>query len=65
MSDPVKETKKRFRVKVGLSEVVVRCATRQDAVRMARKELCQEVPRMWDVIQQLSDKQFLVHPMHH
>ena len=65
MSDPVKDIKKIFRVKVGFSEVVVHCATRQDAVRMARKELCQEVPRMWDVIQQLDDKQFLVHPMHH
>ena len=65
MSDPAKEIKKSFRVTVGFSEVVVRCATRQDAVRMARKELCQEVPRLWDVIQQLEDKQFLVHTMHH
>ncbi len=56
------DTKKNFRVKVGHTAVTVPGTTPQEAVRQARKQLCMEMPRMWDVIQAMSDDRFSVAP---
>ena len=56
------DTKKKFRVKVGHMAVTVPGATPQEAVRQARKQLSMDMPRMWDVIQAMSDDRFSVTP---
>ena len=47
-----------FRVSVGHEQFVVRGADRADALREARRRLCLELPRMWDVIEGLDDSRF-------
>ena len=53
---------KKFRVKVGHTAVTVPGTTPQEAVRQARKQLSMDMPRMWDVIQAMSDDCFSVTP---
>ena len=57
-------TGKQFSVKIGHTEVVVDAASAEDAVRNARRQLGQELPRMWDVIYRLDDVHFQVTPLH-
>ncbi|MCA9178930.1 MAG: hypothetical protein KDB14_30915 [Planctomycetales bacterium] len=52
-----------FRVRVGHEQLLVRGCDRADALREARRRLCLELPRMWDVIQGLDDSRFDVTPM--
>ena len=47
-----------FEVKVGLMSVIVRGATREEAINNARMKLSQDLPRMWDVIHGLDDSRF-------
>ena len=47
-----------FEVKVGLMSVIVRGATREEAITNARVKLCQDLPRMWDVIHGLDNSRF-------
>ncbi len=49
-----------FDVRVGLMQVKVKGTNRQEAVENARKQLCKELPRMWDVIQGLAETRFEV-----
>ena len=49
-----------FFVKVGLTTVIVPGDSREDAIRQARRKLCREMPRMWDVIQSLDESRFQV-----
>lgn len=56
-------TQKRFHVKVGLAECTVRCQSKSDAVRLARTQLGEQMPKMWDVIQGIDDKEFRVDPI--
>ncbi len=51
---------KRFHVKVGLAECTVRCQNESEAVRLARTQLGERMPRMWDVIHGIDDKEFRV-----
>lgn len=53
-----------YRVRVGHAEVTVRSQTQEEAIRLARKQLCAELPRLWDVIHRLDDAQFHVDPAH-
>ena len=47
-----------YEVQVGFMRVEVLGTSREDAIQKARKKLCQEMPRMWDVIHQLADSRF-------
>jgi|GEM_PF-1747361 len=47
-----------FEVKVGLMSVVVRGASREEAITNARMKLSEDLPRMWDVIHGLEDSRF-------
>jgi hypothetical protein len=49
-----------FEVTVGLMSVVVRGASREEAITNARMKLSQDLPRMWDVIHGLEDSRFNV-----
>jgi len=49
-----------FQVRVGHANVRVQGQTEQQAIRRARRLLCREMPRMWDVIQGLDAGQFEV-----
>jgi len=53
---------KKFRVRVGLAECTVSCQTEQEAVRIARRQLNDELPGMGDVIKGILDKEFRVDP---
>ena len=56
MSEPTKQ----WKVKVGLAECTVSCATREEAVRKARTELRDRMPRFDLTIQNLGDQEFNV-----
>lgn len=55
-------SEQRFRVTLGHVEVVVECRTRDEALRLARRRLSQEHPRLWDVIYRVEERQFRVDP---
>lgn len=50
----------RYLVQVGHNQVIVVCATAAEAVGRARKQLCSDFPRLWDVISKLSENKFKV-----
>lgn len=52
--------KRKYRVRVGHTTVVVEAASAEEAIREARRQLCHEMPRMWDVIQSLETTRFEV-----
>lgn len=54
----------RYQVRVGHATVIVDAVSEIDAIRMARKKLSHEMPRLWDVIHRLDDRQFCVDPGH-
>ena len=49
-----------YRVAVGHSEVVVEAKSPREAIRLARRELAQELPRFYDVISSLEEDRFKV-----
>jgi hypothetical protein len=49
-----------FEVQLGFARVTVESNDPRDAIRAARRRLCQELPRMWDVIQRLEESRFAV-----
>jgi hypothetical protein len=51
-----------YRVSIGHAVVHVRVDSRESAIREARRRLCLEMPRMWDVIERLADSRFDVVP---
>ena len=53
----------RYQVKVGHTDLVVEGVSHKDAIQQARKRLCLDMPRMWDVIQALEDTRFKVSRM--
>ena len=55
---------KTFRVRVGHAEVEVSCASKQEAVWLASVKLGIEMPRLYDVIHCIEDKQFRVDEAH-
>lgn len=49
-----------YEVCVGHFTVKVEGRSKEDAIIAARKRLCRELPRMWDVIQSLEHERFQV-----
>jgi hypothetical protein len=52
-----------FEVTVGHSRVTVTGVTREDAIQQARRALCVEMPRLYDVIRGLDASRFQVVPL--
>jgi hypothetical protein len=52
-----------YRVQLGHTTTTVRGRTVAEAIREARRALCKDMPRMWDVIHKLDDSQFVVEPI--
>jgi hypothetical protein len=52
--------KRLYKVEVGHNSVVVESASQEDAIRAARTKLSLELPRLWDIIQQLGPEKFKV-----
>ena len=50
--------RRKYRVKVGFSEVLVECSSKEEAIQLARKKLSSDMPRLYDVIQSIEDKKF-------
>ena len=53
----------RYEVIVGHASVRVVGASRDEAVAEARRQLCVQMPRMWDVIQALTVDRFTVNEL--
>ena len=49
-----------YHVAVGHAETTVRCRTPIDAIRLARRRLSEEMPRLWDVIHRIDEREFRV-----
>jgi hypothetical protein len=49
-----------FRVRLGHLQVVVRARDPSDAIALARKHWGMELPRLWDVIYQKREQEFVV-----
>lgn len=49
-----------YRIQVGHNIVIVQGTTPAEAVGEARRQLSLELPRLWDVIQSLSDDRFQI-----
>ena len=60
MLRPLPLTDQAFRVKLGHAEVVVTATSRTAAIVVARRELCCQLPRLWDVINNAADQRFEV-----
>jgi hypothetical protein len=54
-----------FLVTVGHTQVTVSGVTREDAIQQARRALCSELPRLYDVIRGLDASRFQVLPLPH
>jgi hypothetical protein len=52
--------KRMYKVDVGHNSVIVESSSPEGAIRAARTLLSQQLPRLWDVIQQLSPEKFQV-----
>ena len=52
--------KAKYSVKIGHAAVSVEGITHEDAIQQARKQLCLDMPRMWDVIQSMDKSRFRV-----
>jgi len=50
----------KFIVRVGHTTVTVESHSPEEAIRQARQVLCQQLPRLWDVIQELDESRFEV-----
>ena len=50
----------RYLVRVGHNQVTVVCQTAAEAIQRAKTQLRREFPRMWDVINALSESKFEV-----
>jgi len=53
-----------YQVSVGHAEVTVVCEGKKEAIRLARKKLGLEMPRLYDVIHRIEDSLFRVDPAH-
>ncbi len=51
---------KKYRVRLGLVEVEVECHSKEDAVRLARMKLSDDMPRLYDVIHNAEDQEFQI-----
>ncbi len=53
----------KFQVTVGHHQLTVEARDPEQAVDQARAQLCDELPRLWDVIRQLDRQRFEVRPV--
>lgn len=61
MNQPNSSSRKReYHVRVGHAQTTVVCCTVDEAIRLARKRLSEDMPRLWDVIHKINDKEFRV-----
>jgi len=51
---------KKYHVKLGHVEVVVECRSRDEAIRLARTKLSEDMPRLYDVIHGAEDQEFQI-----
>ena len=51
---------KKYRVKLGLVEVVVDCRSKDEAIGLARTKLSDDMPRLYDVIHAAEDQEFQI-----
>ena len=49
-----------YKVEVGHNSVIVQGTSVEEAIRVAKVKLSQELPRLWDVIQKLGPEKFNV-----
>jgi len=49
-----------FRITVGHVSLLVQAASEIEAISSARKQLCADMPRLWDVIEVLEEDRFRV-----
>jgi hypothetical protein len=49
-----------YRVRTGLIDLEVEAHSRCEAIAVAREQLCLDLPRLWDLIHELSDDRFQV-----
>lgn len=49
-----------YHVKVGLAECTVLCGSKNEAVKLAKDELRQQMPHMGTIIQGIREKEFRV-----
>ena len=54
------ENLKTYRVAVGHSEVTVQAKSPREAIRLARRKLAEELPRLYDVISSLEETKFSI-----
>ncbi len=52
-----------YRVQLGHTTTTVQGRTTEEALFAARRQLCNEMPRMWDMIQKLEASRFEVIPV--
>ncbi|MCA9184512.1 MAG: hypothetical protein R3E01_14700 [Pirellulaceae bacterium] len=60
---PKKNQLQRFHVTLGHSRVTVFASNEASALQVARQQLCQEMPRMWDVIAATDASRFQITPV--
>ena len=53
----------RFDVTVGYHRVRVEGTTREEVIHNARRALCSDLPRLYDVIRHLDASRFMVEPV--
>ena len=51
---------KKYRVELGLVEVVVECRSKDEVIRIARRKLSDDMPRLYDVIHGAEDQEFQI-----
>ena len=51
---------KKYRVKLGLFEFEVECRSKDEAIRLARTRLSDDMPRLYDVIHGIEDQEFQI-----
>lgn len=55
---PITGSEGSYEVRVGFTRVRVSGSTREEAIANARRQLCLEMPRMWDLISSMSEQRF-------
>ena len=54
------QPKRIYKVEVGHSSVLVESTSQAEAIRAARTKFSLDMPRLWDVIQKMTDDKFQV-----
>lgn len=60
MIHPVSQSTSLYDVQIGLTHVFVEGRDRDDAIQAARRKLCADLPRMWDLIAGIQEDRFVV-----